>query len=58
MIQTVVADDNRKIVVVLDIGVFEKIEEPLEGCGLTRYMGRTRKKNLSRSTSHGSAMRR
>jgi hypothetical protein len=36
--QYIVADNDRKIGVVLDIETFERIEELLENCGLARYM--------------------
>lgn len=36
--QYIVTDNDRKIGVVLDIETFEKIEEPLEDCGLALSM--------------------
>lgn len=36
--QYIVADNDRKIGVVLDIETFERIEELLENCGLAQYM--------------------
>ncbi len=34
----IVADNDRRVGVVLDIETFERIEELLENCGLMRYM--------------------
>ena len=36
--QYIVADNDRKIGVVLDIETFERIEELIENCGLAQYM--------------------
>lgn len=36
--QYIVADNDRRIGVLLDIETFERIEELLENCGLARYM--------------------
>ena len=36
--QYIVADNDRRVGVVLDIETFERIEELLENCGLMRYM--------------------
>ncbi len=36
--QYIVADNDRRVGVVLDIETFERIEELLENCGLMRHM--------------------